>query len=498
MFLVLFGSFFVSGSWAKEALELGLPFTDHAVLQAGKVLPVWGKAEPGAEVQVTLGERREKARVAVDGSWQVNFEPMKASGTGVEMVVISGEERVVRDDLVFGEVWIATGQSNMRWMLKDCATGKEALAEGADSELRVFNFQGRLHPGGRRYSREFLSQLNETNYYESAGWQRASAESLVEFSGVGYFFARRLRKELGVPVGVIHLAVGGSPMEAHLPRVGFLRDEKLKGLLHEWWRNPEYPMWCRERAALNLTEWLKEPIEGQSPPHPFAPCFLWDAGVEPMLPFPVKGVLWYQGESNATLDGGPGAPVSKEVNRRKFEALIGAWRGAWNDEKLPVYFVQLPGLNRDWELFREMQREVSREVEGVGMAVTIDVGHPTNVHPSKKRPVGERLAGLALEKTYGEKVEGESPEVVKVVFEKERAVVIFDQVLKVRGDGVLKGFEVAGKDGKFRSVVGMVKGERVILNGKSVMGVRYCWADDPKGNLMGGTGLPVSPFRSSE
>ena len=477
------------------ALELALPFSDHAVLQAGVVLPVWGKAEPGVEVRVSLGDRRLETRASADGDWRVSFPAAEASGKGMAMEVAAGDQRVVREDLVFGEVWIATGQSNMSWKLKDCATGKEAMEAGDDAELRVLNFQGTLHPGGRRYAREFLAQLNEVNYYESGGWQRATAETLGDFSGVGYFFARRLRVELGVPVGVIHLAVGGSPMEAHLPREDFLRDEKLRGLLNEWWKNPEYPRWCRERAALNLTEWLEEPVKEQEPPHPFAPSFLWNAGVAPLLPFPVKGVLWYQGESNATIDGGAGPAVAKEVNRRKFEALIQAWRGAWEDDRLPVYFVQLPGLNRDWELFREMQLEVSREVPGVGMAVTIDVGDATNVHPTRKRPVGERLAGLALEKTYGLAVEGESPVVMEVGFEKDRAWVIFDQAVEVRGGGDLKGFELAGEDGKFRAVTGVVQGKRVSLEGAAVVAVRYAWADDPAGNLVGERGLPVSPFR---
>ena len=331
---------------------------------------------PEAEVQVNLGDRKGRTTASAEGFWQVEFAQVEASGDGIVLEVVAGDEREVRKDLIFGEVWIATGQSNMRWMLKDCANGKTAIAEGDDANLRVLNFQGRLHPGGKRYSREFLAGLNEGNYYESKGWQRASAESLKEFSGVGYFFAKRLREELGVPVGVIHLAVGGSPIEAHLPKGAFIRDDMLKGLLREWWKNPEYPQWCRQRAGLNLTEWIEEPIPGRSPPHPFAPTFLWNAGIQPLLPFPVKGVLWYQGESNATVDGGRGAPVSKEVNRRKFEALVGSWRRAWREEELPVYYVQLPGLNRNWPLFREMQLEVSQEVPGSGMAVTIEAHLP--------------------------------------------------------------------------------------------------------------------------
>ena len=493
--------FFLLIGWAGAALKLALPFSDHAVLQADKVLPVWGKALPGAEVRVSLGNRNAQTSASAEGVWEVAFPPVVASGEGIELIVTAGDEREVRKDIVFGEVWVATGQSNMRWMLKDCARGEEALASGEDAELRVLNFQGRLHPGGKRYSRKFLAALNEGNYYESKGWQRASAESLGTFSGVGYFFAKRLRKELGVPVGVIHLAVGGSPMEAHLPEGAFLREEQLSGLLREWWKNPEYPQWCRDRPALNLTEWLKDPILGRTPPHPFAPSFLWNAGIHSLLPFPVKGVLWYQGESNATVNGAKGAAVSKEVNRRKFEALIGAWRRAWREEELPVYYAQLPGLNRNWPLFREMQLEVSREVPEVGMAVTIDVGHPTDVHPIMKQPVGARLAGLALGKTYGKEIVSESPVVKQVKFDQHLGWVEFDQVVLAKeGKGVV-GFEVAGADRNFQPAVAVVRRNKISLRSDSVrevVAIRYAWANNPKSNLVNREGLPVSPFRSDD
>ena len=487
--------------WLGAALELALPFSDHAVLQAGKPLPVWGKAIPGGTVTVKLGERSKKTTVSAEGFWQVEFEESGASSKGITMAVISGRERLVRKDLVFGEVWIATGQSNMRWMLKDCESGKEEIEGGGDAKIRVLNFQGRLHPDGSRFSRDFLSQIDESNYYETEGWQRASPTSLAEFSGVGYFFAKKLRKELKTPIGVIHLGVGGSPIEAHLPKRAFLRDERLKGLLHEWWENPGYPRWCRERAALNLTEWFENPVQGRNPPHPFAPTFLWNAGVQPLLPYPLRGVLWYQGESNATLDGGRGAPASKEVNRRKFEALIGAWRRAWRGNDLPVYFVQLPGLNRSWPIFREMQLEVAREVSNVGMAVTIDLGHPTNVHPKRKRPVGERLARLALAKTYGKKLVAEGPQVVKVRILKEALWVDFDMLVKTSDGRAPVGFKIAGKDGLFHPSEGEIFGSSLRLrSGKetSPVAVRYAWADYPNCNIVNKEGLPASPFRSDD
>jgi sialate O-acetylesterase len=250
---------------------------------------------------------------------------------------------------------------------------------------------------------------------------------------------------------------------------------------------------------LNLREWLEDPPEERVPVHPFAPGFLWEAGVRRILPFPVRGILWYQGESNATIDGGSGPAVSREINREKFESLIRSWREGWGDEELPFYFVQLPGLNRDWEEFREMQREVSRRIPGTGMVVTLDAGHPTDVHPRNKRPVGERLAGLALRETYNRKDVLVSPDLRGVEYQGERVVLTFDR--EVSSKEPVVGFETAGEDGVFQKAKAVVAGRQVVVEdalGREVKGVRYAWADHPVAALTGPEGLPVGPFWEQE
>ena len=488
----------VAVEWTA-ALELGFPFRDHAVLQAGKPLPVWGRAESAAEVLVRLGEREKVTRAGSDGSWRVEFASADPSATGVSLRVRSGESEIVVNDLVFGEVWVASGQSNMRWRLRDCVGGPEAVRAGDDDHLRVWDLEGRLPTNANPYPVNLLKGINETNFYETEGWQRAGPTSLGAFSGVGYFFARRLRQELGVPVGVIHLAVGGSPMEAHLPPETLAAHPDWREFADAWWGHSDYPAWCRGRAALNLRAWFADPPEERAPAHPFAPGFLWKAGVSRILPFPVRGILWYQGESNATVDGGTGPAVGRTINREKFESLIRSWREGWGEENLPFYFVQLPGLNRDWEEFREMQREVSCEVPETGMVVTIDVGHPTNVHPRDKRPVGDRLAHLALRGTYGRKEVLVSPELRGVDFQGARVVVSFDR--QVVSKGGVPGFESAGEDGVFRKAQAMLAGRRVVVEdplGREVKGVRYAWADHPVAALTGPEGLPVGPFWEQE
>lgn len=486
---------------AVAGLTLGLPFGDHAVLQHGKNLPVWGVADAGVEVKVTLGTNTLLTKAGADGKWQVEFPASKPSKEGISLEVTAGDEKLVRNELLFGDVWIATGQSNMRWMLKQCATGKDAIAKSDDKLLRLFHFDGTLHPGSKKYSKEFLLKMTPENYYATQGWQPSNPTSSASFSGVAYFFAQKLRQELDIPIGVIQLAVGGTPIEAHMPRSAFENDEELKPLLQKWWVNPNYPKWCRGRAALNLTNWTKDPPKGIDPPHPFAPTFLWDAGIKRIAPFPVKGVIWYQGESNAGKDGSPEAIIDGALNKKKFKLLIEGWRDVWGDKNLPVYYAQLPGLNRQWPVFREMQLEVSREMENVGMAVTIDHGHPTNVHPAAKLPVGNRLARLALSGTYGKDLMPNGPMLEKYKEKDGKMYLSFEngKGLKASDGGVVRGFEIAGEDKKFYPAEVKISVNYLELSSpdvRSPAAVRYAWANDPGCNLINAAGLPASPFRT--
>jgi len=493
----------VSSSLASAKLTLAKVFADHAVIQADKPIAVWGKAAKGKTITVRLGEDTREIAADSAGRWRADFKPIQASYQSFTLSVSSSDETITRKNLVAGEVWIATGQSNMQWMLKQSTSGKDEIKSCNDPHLRLLHYSGTLHPGGKKYPREFLTKLNKENYYHSNGWQPCTANSSASFSAVAYFFAKKLREKLNVPIGIIALPVGGSPIEAHLPKDAFTSDPKLKPLLKEWWKNPDYPQWCRQRAAHNLTHWLADPEKGKDPPHPFAPTFLWQAGIKPLLQYPIKGVIWYQGESNATIDGGRGKAMPKKLNHRKLVALVKAYRRHWKDETLPFYHVQLPGLNRDWVLFREMQLDVTRELKNTGMAVSIDVSHPTNVHPPQKKPVGERLARLALHGTYGKDIVPNGPIYKRSTFKSGKAIIDFENSagLKSSDGGKLRGFEIAGSDKIFHPASATVTGKYVKLSSTDVphpQAVRYAWANHPDCNLVNGEGLPASPFRTDQ
>ncbi|MGI9240820.1 MAG: sialate O-acetylesterase, partial [Verrucomicrobiales bacterium] len=236
-----------------------------------------------------------------------------------------------------------------------------------------------------------------------------------------------------------------------------------------------------------------------TPHHPFEPGFLYAAGIRPLEGMALRGFLWYQGESNATEGGAGTAAIDPAMNKSKFVSLIESWRDAWGDRSLPFYFVQLPGLNRDWALFREMQLQVSQEIPDTGMAVTIDVGHPTNVHPIDKRPVGERLARMALEKIYGKAVSGLSPTLLRSGRSGELTELVFSAPLTTSDLQPPRGFILAGPDRQFYPAAATIDGDRVSLESASVpnpSAIRYAWENDPDVNLTGTNALPVSPFRT--
>jgi sialidase-1 len=469
-------------------LQLGRPFGDHMVLQRGKRVPVWGTAHPGKKISVTFSSQKKSTTTNAEGQWSVTLESLQADEFGGKLTITDGSNSLSIEDVVVGEVWLCAGQSNMRWMLKQSLDAKEAIAAADNPNVRLLDFTSEFYPTKNRYSLGFLRSVGADNYYATKGWQRCSPDTVASFSAVAYYFGAMLQEQLGVPVGLIHNAVGGVPMESYIPTFDSTN----------WWDDSDLPAWCRERGRNNLAAWLEKPV-APAPHHPFEPGFLYEAGMRPLEGVALQGFIWYQGESNATAGGAGSLALDPAVNKAKFLSLIENWREAWGNQSLPFYFVQLPGLNRNWSLFREMQLQVSRELPFCGMAVSIDIGHPTNVHPTNKRPVGERLARLALDKTYGMGVVGTSPVLVNASRSGNAMKLVFSASLTTADGRKPTGFVVADRDKEFHPAVAMIKGKEVQVSSEAVvspLAVRYAWENDPKSNLIGTSHLPVSPFRT--
>ncbi len=375
-------AFFLCSAWSANAIELPPVFGNSMVLQRGQPVPVWGKAAAGAEICVSFAKQEKHATADSSGHWQVMLDSLEASAGGAMLTIREDSKSKISElkfsDVVVGEVWLCSGQSNMRFMLKQATGGAEEVRNSSAFNLRLLNFTGALKDG-----------VTATNYFSTPGWQVCGPKTAADFSAVAYFFGKKLHRELGVPVGLIWNAVGGAPIEAFLPEQLFSNDAELRERTANWLGNQKYPHWCRERAKQESAK-----LRGASF-HPFAPSALHEAGFAPVEPFAIRGVLWYQGESNAT-DTPESPALDPAPYEKMFRLLVTDWRKTWNNPSMPVYFVQLPSLNRDWGKFREVQAKLADEIPNCGMAVTFDLGEPTNVHPPNKKPVGERLAELAV------------------------------------------------------------------------------------------------------
>lgn len=341
--------------------------------------------------------------------------------------------------------------------------------------------------------------------YCEGEWNVASADSGRAFSAVAWYFGRHLQEELKVPVGLICPAVGGTPAEAWIPREALEADPDLKELVAgNWLNNERLGNFCRTRGVQNLLAAIQagERIPGDEfgPNHSFKPGFMWDSGIEPLIPYAIRGAIWYQGESNAET------PVRVREHGQLFLLLIDQWRKQWGQGDFPILYVQLPALNRpEWPWFRDGQRRSLNQLNNVGMAITIDTGHPSNVHPTLKKPVGQRLAKWALGTTYQSKSHTTYSGPLLDVAEREgdSMVVSFNHVgegLKSSDDKPLRYFEVSGQDGVFHAATAKIIGSNTVaVSNPSVPephDVRYAWLPYPDlvANLFNAAGLPASPF----
>ncbi len=494
----------------KGSLWLPRVFGSQMVLQADSKIPVWGTTKPGEKVTVVLGHDRGHERQVTfannSGKWKLRLQARNASAKPIVMSIYSGGETIQFKDILIGEVWVCAGQSNMEWTLGQSANAKEELAAADHPKLRLLNLVAGARGSSGSYRPEHLLRLKPEAFCEGE-WKVASTESADSFSAVAWYFGRHLQQQLKVPVGLICPAVGGTPTEAWIPRTWLHLDPIARGLVAgNWLDNPRLGEFCRTRGQQNLLAAIQagESIPGDKfgPNHSFKPGFMWDAGIKPLIPFAIRGAIWYQGESNAET------AARVREHGRLFPLLVNHWRHEWGQGDFPFLYVQLPALNRpEWPWFRDGQRRMLSQLKNVGMAITIDTGHPSNVHPTLKKPVGERLAKWALGTTYQSKSHATYTGPLLDVAEREgdSMVVSFNYVgdgLKSSDDKPLRYFDVAGKDGVFHSASAKIIGRSTIAVSSPKVAephdVRYAWLPypNPVVNLFNSAGLPASPFTS--
>jgi sialate O-acetylesterase len=488
--------------------QLTLPnvLSSHMVVQRDLPVHVWGMAAPGEAVQVSFRGETKATTAGQLGRWSV-YLSRGAAGGPFELTVkgtpalASGDaaaaaqgQTVTLTDVLVGDVWVASGQSNMEFAMRQAATAEQDLPHAADNQIRLMIV--------KKKAAEY--PLDDV---ETEGWAASTPETAKDFSAAAWYFAREIEQREHVPVGVIDSTWGGTVAEAWTRMAALGADAALAPVFVSWGQMTER----EEDALLRDKDEQRQRAEakaaGKPEPqfswHPqllsWGPGMLWNGMIAPLTPFPIRGVIWYQGESNSALARAP-------LYSRVFGTMIEDWRHEWGVGDFPFLFVQISNfkssVNEDWAELREQQLK-TLALSNTAMAVTIDIGNPDNVHPTDKVDVGLRLALAARALSYGEDISYSGPIYRQATPEGNAIRVWFEHHAKglMAKGGEVTGFEVAGADGRFVPAMAKIDGNTVVVSSDAVTEprfVRYGWANSPQCNLFNGEGLPASPFTSAE
>jgi Domain of unknown function (DUF303). len=475
---------------AQANITLPALISDRMVIQQSAPARLWGRADPGETVTVTLRGQKSSTTADAAGKWKLFLKPLDAGGP--YELTVAGQNTLVVKDVLIGEVWIGSGQSNMGFTMARVKNSDQEIAAADFPRLRLFKVK--------------LKVAAEPAEDVEGSWQFCSPEIVRNSSAVGYFFSREIHQQRHVPVGFIESAWGGTPAEAWTSRAAMEADPALKGVFEDWDRTlANYPA-AHERYEKQLEAWQAAgksgaaPRDPPGPGHQYTPGGLYNAMIAPLTGYAMRGVIWYQGENNARKD-------HAYIYRRLFQTLIEDWRRAWGEGQFPFLFVQLAnfetGPQSEWPVLRESQVK-ALDLVNTGMAVIIDIGEAHDIHPTNKQDVGHRLALAARAIAYKENVEYSGPLYRQVSTEPGQLRVWFDHPgagLAARGEGSLTGFTIAGPDRHFVPADARIDGDTVVVSSPDVKdpaAVRYAWAGDPVCNLINKDGLPASPFRSDE
>ncbi len=461
---------------AKADVRLPALFSDNLVLQQSARVPVWGWADDGEEVTVSFRGQQVSAKTK-NGKWRVQLRALSAGGP--DTLVVEGKNKIELKNVLVGEVWVCSGQSNMELAMKQSFESAADIAASANPQLRLFVVPKTKAAAPRDDVK--------------GRWQEAGPETTPAFSAVAYYFGRELQKARNVPVGLIETCWCGSPAEAWMSETSLAS-------------NPDYKRDMLEAYTAALHKY--ETAQPKAPRPPWKPAELYNGMIAPLVPYAIKGAIWYQGESNAGR---------AQQYRTLFPDLIRDWRRDWREGNFTFLAVQLAPYDKnrkrplevitekpdesDWAELREAQCLATKVLPKVGMAVITDLGEKDDIHPKKKEPVGARLALAARGMAYREKIEFYGPIYSSMKVKGDKAIISFDHIgggLEARG-GDLTGFAICGPDKTFVWAKAEIQGDTVVVSSPPVVqpvAVRYGWADFPVVNLWNKDGLPASPFRT--
>lgn len=466
-------------------LRMSPVYASGMVLQRDRYLKIHGRADAGSRITLHIGKRSYRTDTDTRGDWSIVLPPLTV-GKPFRMSVSDGKTTLHYDDVVAGEVWIASGQSNMAFPLTDAIGASEAIAGSTDRDLRFFDLKPIRYTDNRRWDDPAIDSIDRLCYFKPTAWEKASPQTVGARSAIAYHFGRILRDSLNVPIGIITNAVGGAPIESWIDIATL--EQEMPEILLDWRRNDYVQKWAQGRADQNT---------GTDRPHrhPYEPSYLFAAGMRPLDRYTVAGVIWYQGESNAH---------NIEIHETLFPLFIDSWRNYFGDSTLPIYYAQLSSLSRpSWPQFRDSQRRLETSRPNIGMVVTSDLGDSLDVHPRHKKPVGERLARIALHDTYGKQeiiAYGPTPKQAESIDGAIWLTMDHADGMRSADHTPLRTFEVAETDGLYYPAVAEIIGNRIKvynMNVKKPRFVRYGWQPFTRANLVNSAGLPASTFKTA-
>lgn len=487
------------GGAAFADVKLPAVISDNMVLQQETPAGVWGWADPGESVTIKFAGKSAAAIADAKGKWSAKLDGLTAGQTGE--LTVAGKNTLTIKNVLVGEVWVASGQSNMEFRV--------ASTKDAADEIKAADF-----PNIRMFTVQRAAKAEPAD--DCVGkWEVCTPQTVPGFSAAGYFFARHLYQALKFPVGIIHTSWGGTPAEYWTPKAALAANPAFKGIFDSWDKAvAAYPQ-AKEKYDKDLAAWKEAtktpPTDGSKPPPApreprganalGSPACLYNGMVAPLINYTIRGAIWYQGEANT---GNP------DLYKKLFPTMIKSWRKEWQIEDFPFLYVQLANFmqrhaeptDTNWARLREAQLE-TLEVPHTGMAVIIDIGESGNIHPKNKQDVGLRLALWAEATVYyrDQEFSGPMPSGFQIEEGKARLTFRNGEGMKAADGGKIKGFAIAGEDRKFHWADVEIQGDHVVVSSSEVpnpVAVRYAWDDDPECNLINNTGLPASPFRTDE
>lgn len=488
----------VAPALLRADVKLPAMFSEHMVLQQQADVPVWGWAAPGEKVTVEIAGQRQSQAADAQGKWMVRLQKLMPGGP--HTLIVQGTNKLVVDDVLVGEVWLGSGQSNMAMAVNRAQDFDKERSAATFPQIRMFTVAS--------------GPATEAQEECRGSWVVCSPETVGTFSATAYFFGRELHRELKVPVGLINSSVGGTPIESWISAETQKNDPALKEFfaLQKQLEARFDPIAATRKYQRDLARWQEAARQARlenkpAPRRPQDPLLvrqrkgdvggLFNGKIAPLVPYAMRGAIWYQGEANST-------PEKVPFYNEQLSLLVTDWRKRWGQGDFPFAWVQLPnfiGTGRDWPTVREAMLD-SLAMPNTGMAITIDIGDPQDIHPKNKQDVGKRLATWALGTVYARDVTTSGPLVARHQIRGNEVIVSFNHAnagLTSRGE--LAGFEVADSSGKWHAARARIDGHQVIIASDDVrqpVAARYAWENNPKATLYNGAGLPASPFRTRD